>query len=878
MLASVRLARTLGRIARVLGFVLGLAPVVAAPGLGLAATPADDYQKAPAEIRAVLDAQPAPGMWLDPTAKHLLLMRTALYPPIEELAAPVLKLAGVRVDPSNNALHGGRHIVELGLRAMPDGVERRIALPAGARIDDVAWNPLGTKVALTNVTARSVELWILDVASAKARKIPGVALNPMLGDAVTWMPDGETLLVRLVPPRKGPPLPPRAPTGPRMEASGRGTVPSSTYEARDLLRSPHDADLFEYYATTQLATVDVRGRVRKIGAPSVLMDADASPDGRHLLVSRIVRPYSLTRPFGRFPHEVELWDLRGKRLETLASVPLADKVPVNGVRTGARGFFWRPTAPATLMWTEALDGGDTYKQVDKHDRIVSRVIGQAPTPWLETTQRFAGIYWLEDGKRAMVLEIDSDKHRTRTTLVDVESPTSSARLVWDRSYDDRYGDPGSPIFRVLPNGRGVVRVHEGAIFLAGPGASPQGDRPFLDRMTLDTLATERWFRSPKDLHESFAGWSDIAAKTFFTRREAETSPSNLVLQTVISGPNKALEGEMVMNIQGRTLTAYEDPAPQLRRLTKQVVKYKRADGVPLSFTMYLPPGYVPGTPMPTVLWAYPLDYTEASNAGQISGSPHEFTTAVGASPVFLALAGYVVLDEVAMPVVGPSETAYDTFLEQIEANAEAAIDKAVELGVTDRDRVGVLGHSHGALMTANLLAWTDLFRAGVARSGAYNHTTRPFGFQNERRSLYAAPESYLRLSPLLHADRIDEPLLIIHGEVDANPGTVPLQSEKLFEAVRGTGGTARLLMLPHESHGYIARESVEHVLAETVGWFDEHVKNAGPRVAKARVEPTSKSPPVLKWKPAEPIAPVAQQPACECAKCRKRHRRHRRRE
>lgn len=866
MLVPAKLVRTLRRVAFALAVVL--LPDVAAAD--------ETYRPAPPAIHEVLDAKPAPTMRLSPTAKHVLLTRTALYPPIRELASPMLKLAGVRVDPSNRARHGDRHVIEIALRALPDGAERKVALPAGARIDDMVWNAAGTKVALTNVTERAVELWILDVASGKARRIPGVVLNPMLGPAVTWMPDGEALLVRLVGRRDPPPAAAIAPAGPRVESSERGTVASSTYESRDLLRTPHDADLFEYYATTQLAIVDRGGKVRKLGAPVALLGADPSPDGRHLLVSRIVRPYSFTRALSRFPHEVEIWDLRGKRTETLASVPLADKVPVNGVRVGPRDFGWRPLAPATLMWAEALDGGDTYKKVDRHDRVVTKVVGQAPTPWLETKQRFAGVAWLEDGKRALVYEIDSDKHRSTTTLVDVEAPTRSAKVVWDRSYDDRYGDPGTPVYRVLANGEAVVRVEGDAIFLAGRGASPDGDRPFLDRMALDTLTTERWFRSGTDRLESFSAWVDVAAGTFLARRESPSSPANLALHTLAPAPTKAKPGEATRTTQVRMLTAFEDPAPQLRKLRKQLVKYERADGVPLSFTMYLPPGYEPGTPMPTVLWAYPLDFTDAKNAGQISGSPNEFTSVIGPSPIFLALAGYVVLDEVAMPVVGPSETAYDTFLTQIEANAKAAIDKAVELGVTDRDRVGVFGHSHGGLMTANLLAWTDLFRAGVARSGAYNHTTRPFGFQNERRSLYAAKDNYLQLSPLLHADRIDEPLLIVHGEVDANPGTVPQQSEKLFEAVRGTGGTTRLLMLPHESHGYIARESVEHVLAETIAWFDTHVKAAGRRAAKptvAKASPGKRNPPVLKWKPAEAKPGPAAVPECKCKRRKPRRKR-----
>lgn len=132
-------------------------------------------------------------------------------------------------------------------------------------------------------------------------------------------------------------------------------------------------------------------------------------------------------------------------------------------------------------------------------------------------------------------------------------------------------------------------------------------------------------------------------------------------------------------------------------------------------------------------------------------------------------------------------------------------------------------------MTANLLAHSDLFRAGIARSGAYNRTLTPFGFQSERRTFWEAPEMYAKVSPFWYADKIKEPILLIHGEADNNQGTFPIQSERMFAAIRGNGGTARLVMLPLEAHGYAAKESTEHTLFEMVQWFDKWVKNAKPR-------------------------------------------------
>jgi dipeptidyl aminopeptidase/acylaminoacyl peptidase len=794
------------------------------------------YQHPPKEILEILDAPALPVPIVSPTGDALIFGRPLWYPPISDLAEPLLRLAGVRINPRNNAVHGSYYFVSYSLKKLPDGSEISVALPALTRASYPRWNANGSTFAFTNMTATSVELWVGDAATARTRRIDGISVNPVLGYSIAWMPDQKTLLVKTVAPKRGAvPEEANAPIGPHIEESGAGTKASSTYEARDLLKTPHDADLFEHYASSQLALVDTAtGTVTTIGDADVLAKVLAAPDGQHLLVERVRRPYSFTRPYNRFPTEVEVWDAAGKKVETLASQPLAEQVPIHGVRTGPRDFTWRATAPATIVWVEALDDGDTYKKVPHHDRVMLRPIGGTPAELFQTEQRFEGLEWIERGDAALLWDYDDDKHWIKGFLVDADNRTAAPRMVWSLNSDDRYHDPGSAVYRTLPNGARAVREFRGAIFMAGEGASPEGNRPFLDRVDLKTLKSERLFRSSRENLESFLDWVDPAAKTFLTRRQSRTEPPNVFLRTLGSSIPAAVAGEASSRSTSRQLTQVSDPTPQLRQISKRLVTYQRPDGVKLSFTLYLPPGYKEGTRLPTVIWAYPLDYTDPSAAGQVTSSPQEFTTVVGPSPIFLALEGYAVLDETAMPVVGPTETAYDTFIEQIVANAKAAIDKAVELGVTDRDRVGVSGHSHGALMTANLLAWSDLFRAGVARSGAYNHTLRPFGFQNERRTLYKATDTYLKLSPLLHANQFHDPLLIIHGERDVNPGTVPLQSEKLFEAIRGVGATVRYVVLPLESHGYAARESVEHTLYETVTWFDRYVKNATPRVPASK--------------------------------------------
>jgi dipeptidyl aminopeptidase/acylaminoacyl peptidase len=792
------------------------------------------YQHPPREIADVLDAPAPPLPSVSPAGNAMILSTPVKYRPISDLAEPMAPAAGTRINPRNNGQHLFPYYVALKLQQLPDGPEVALALPAGARVSEPRWNATGSMFAFSNTMPTTVELWVGDVATAKIRRIDGVRVNPVLGYSINWMPDQKTLLVKTVPSERGaPPAEITVPAGPRVEDSSGVKSASSTYEAAELLKTPHDQDVFEYYATSQVTVVDpLSGKVTPIGGPAVLAKLLASPSGQYLLVERVERPYSAVRTFPRFPTQVEVWDMSGKKVETLASQPLAEQVPIDGVRVGPRDHDWRPTAPATVVWEEALDDGDTYKKVPFHDRVMLKPIGGAAVELMRTEQRFDDLSWIDRGGLAFLTEADYDKRWFKTYLVDADDRSVAPRLVWSLGFDDGYQNPGNPVYRRLPNGARAVREFKGAVFMSGQGASPTGDRPFLDRLDLRTLKSERLFRSSPDTLESFVALLDPATMTFLTRRESPADPPNVYLRTLGAAlPAGTAAGEAKFRSTSRQLTHFVDPTTQLRQISKRLVTYQRPDGVKLSFTLYLPPGYQAGTRLPTIVWAYPLDYTDPSAAGQVAGSTQKFTSIAGASPIFLALEGYAVLDNTAMPVVGPTETAYDTFIDQIVANAKAAIDKAVELGVTDRDRVGVMGHSHGALMTANLLAWSDLFRAGVARSGAYNHTLRPFGFQNERRTLYRATDTYLKLSPLLHADRINEPLLIIHGERDNNPGTVPLQSEKLFDAIRGVGGTVRLVMLPLEPHGYLARESVEHTLYETVTWFDRYVKNAPPRAA-----------------------------------------------
>ena len=799
-------------------FALLLAPPVGAQEVVDRPT---GWQSPPAEWMKVLYAPPLPSTWTAPTGEHMLLADPVLYPPLAELGATTHKLAGMRVNPATNGFVGQHGGTSPRLVRVEDGTVTPLGLPKDAEVLDVEWTVDGRRFALVVLDADRMGLWTGTV-DGDVTAVEGLALNPLLGAPVTWLPDQERLLVRRIP-RRGPPPPaPPIPAGPEI-VEGEGASARSTYEARNLLETAHDDALFDYYTTSELVVLDpASGATRVLGTPAPYAMAEYSPDGRYLLVERLVGPWSHEVAWWRFAHEIEVWNEGGERVATIASLPVADEVPVQGVPLGPRSVTWRATAPHELYWVEALDGGDPLAEVPHRDRLLrlDAPFTAEPEEVFRAEHRMYGVGGWGEGGTLMLTQRERMRRHLYVWLLDVDEGTS--RLWYDVDEDDRYGDPGNPVFRPLPNGQWVMRQDGDAVYFRGSGATEEGDRPFLDLRSLTSGETERLFRSAPDRYEyfvAFAGGDD----RFVMSSESPTDVPNYWLAT-LGGEIDAADGEAERALSREPITRFEDPAPELRAIEKRLVRYERADGVPLSFQLLLPPGYEEGTRLPTVLYAYPLEYSGAAIAGQVRGSTQRFVRLYGASHLFFLLSGYAVLDQTAMPMVGDPETTYDTFVPQLVADAEAAVEKAVALGVADPDRIGVIGHSHGGLMVANLLAHTDLFRAGIARSGSYNKTMQPFGFQSERRSLFEARDAYIELSPTFFADQVDEPVLIIHGNDDGNPGTLTIQSEVFYEAVRGAGGTARMVLLPYEDHGYRARESIEHVLWEQLRWFDEYLK------------------------------------------------------
>ncbi|NQT11689.1 MAG: S9 family peptidase [Planctomycetes bacterium] len=786
------------------------------------------WQTPPKEVMEVLHAPQLPSVWTAPTGAHLLRADRVTYPPVAELAAPMHKLAGIRVDPVVSNIQGRHGATSPRLVEVDSGAETPLDLPKDAEVHRVSWTADGQRFALTTRHADHMGVWVGSV-EGDLRKIENVAVNQLLGTGVRWLPDQQRLLVRRIPKRGPAPKPPAIPTGPEI-LEGTGAKARSTYEARNLLETAHDDALFEYYATSELVVVDpAKGEVKPLGEPAVYATADFSPDGTLLFVHRLVGPWSHAVPWWRFASELEVWDSNAELVANIASLPLADEVPIHGVPLGPRGVSWRATAPHTLYWVEALDGGNPVAEAPHRDRLMrldAPFTGE-PEEVFRAEHRVKSWQggWGAEGGTLMLTQHQRMRRWSYTWLLDVDKGAS--RLWFDLNERDRYRSPGSALRRPLPNGRQVLHQKGEAVYFSGSGATDRGDRPFLDLRHMETGEVQRLFRCEPNRYEYFVAFAGDEDR-FIMRSESADDVPNYHLAT-LGKAIEAAEGEATRALTREPITHFEDPTPQLRQIEKRLVRYEREDGVPLSFQLHLPPGYREGTALPTVLYAYPLEYSDPSTAGQVRGSTQRFNRIYGASHLFFLLQGYAVLDKTAMPMIGDPETTYDTFVSQMVADAEAAVAKAVEIGVTDRERIGVIGHSHGGLMVANLLAHTDLFRAGIARSGSYNKTNQPFGFQSERRSLFEARDVYIQVSPTFFANQVNEPVLIIHGNADSNPGTLTFQSEVFFEAVRGSGGTAHLVLLPFEDHGYRARESIEHVLYEQIKWFDEHVKNAESR-------------------------------------------------
>ena len=778
-----------------------------------------DYQKPPKEILDLVDYERPPSVSMDSKKEYMLLTYRNTYKTLDELNQEELRLGGLRINPITNISSSVTYLNNLKVRKIKDTQEIQVkGLPQNPKITNITWSPDETKIAFTHTAATGVELWILDIATAQARKAGTGYLNANMGNPISWFRDSKNLLVKYLPQKRKAVIDTRVslPTGPIISTADGKASQNRTYQ--DLLKNPADEANFETLITSEINKVDLAGKRSPFLPAGLYADESFSPDGKYLMVSVIEKPFSYVVPFSRFPNKSIVYDQAGKQVKVVNDVPLNETLPKGfmAVRTGKRSMNWRADEPATLVYVEALDGGDPARKVEYRDEVFTwkAPFAQPAVSLVKTTQRFAGIMW---GNEKLAV-LNDQWYDTRSSRRFVFDPSSKAepKLISDRNSQDIYSNPGS--FETIRNqyGRYVLAIENGKSFLVGPGHTKEGQFPFIDEFDWNTLKTTRLYQS---------AYTD-KLENILSIENFKTGEVLVMIQSATEYPNYYMR-----NIQKKTepvqITHFKNPFESIGKLHKEVIKYKRKDGVDLSGTLYLPAGYdkTKKEKLPLLIWAYPQEFVDKNSAGQTSLNPNQFTFPSYGSFVFWATKGYAVLNDAAFPIVGEDgKEPNDSFVEQLVANAEAAIKAVDGLGYIDPKRVGVGGHSYGAFMTANLLTYSDLFAVGIARSGAYNRTLTPFGFQREQRNYWDAPDVYNTMSPFMNAHKMKTPILLVHGEADNNPGTFTLQTERYFQALKGLGAPARMVILPKESHGYAAKENILHLLWEQDQFLDKHLK------------------------------------------------------
>jgi dipeptidyl aminopeptidase/acylaminoacyl peptidase len=778
------------------------------------------YQTPPKEMSDLLLAKPTPGVSIDGKAEWMLLSVRNSYPSVEELAMPEFRIAGLRINPNNYALSRQTYINDFTLKNIKANKEFKITgLPTPLLASNISWSPNEKKIAFTQTNQKNVDLYIIDVATQKAIKLNKRPVNVILGTAYSWFDDYTVLYKAATKPASAAPPKLLAPSGPTIQQNLGKAAPSATYQ--DLIKSPYDEQLFEFYAISQLVQ-NKNGVETMIGKPGIYLTFTPSPDKKYMLTRIIHKPFSYLVTAQGFPSIVNVTDMAGKIVKQLADLPSTESRPsgYDNVQNVARGFDWRDDEAATITWCVPLDSGLIKKSMTYHDAVYA-----LPAPFsgevkelFKTQMRFRGVQW-GDATIALVQEGSQAKQTSKVSLYNASN--NDLTMLYQRNQTDAYNNPGTPVTTKNKFGRNVIQTTDnGTKILMNntTGSSPKGDLPFLSKFDIATKTNNIIWRCSEDSYEYVSDVLDANKLRLVTRRESQKEVPNYYIKN------------LMLKMADVPLTAFKNPYPQLEGVTKQKIQYKRADGVDLTSDLYLPKGYnkEKDGPLPVFIWAYPREFNSAADAAQVRGSQNRFTLISSGGPIFFVTQGYAVLDNAEMPIVAGSadKKPNDNFVAQLQLNAEAAINKLSEMGVGDRNRMAVGGHSYGAFMTANLLAHTNLFKAGLARSGAYNRTLTPFGFQNEERTYWQAPQLYFEMSPFSYADKIKTPILLIHGDSDDNPGTFPINSERLFNAIKGHGGIVRYVSLPFEAHGYRGKENLLHMLWEMNGWLEKYVKNA----------------------------------------------------
>jgi len=778
------------------------------------------YQKPSREILQLVDVPLAPSVLMDDSREHMVLLYRDAYKTIEELSRKEMRLGGLRIDPVTNIGSRTTYYNNIRIMNISDGnagpVEVK-GLPDQPKLANFTWSPDQKKMAFTRTTSTGVEVWVLDVPSATAKKLTAPQVNANMRDVINWFGDGTAILVKMISPERKPLIDVEnaVPTGPTISVADGSMAQNPTYQ--DLLKNPSDEHNFEQLALSELHRVSLDGSSEVWLKSAMYSGISFSPDGKYVMVTTIEKPFSYLVPYYRFPSTTTIYTSGAGKVETVLEAPLIEVLPKGfmAVETGRRDLEWRDDRPATLVFAEALDGGDPQNEVDFRDEVfqLEPPFNGTPVSILKTINRYSGIQWGND-QVAMARDQWWDTRNMKTYLFDPSDHSRAPVVLYDRNYQDRYSDPGYPVTERNEYGNYILTIRKNSLFLIGSGYSEKGQFPFLDQLDLKNRKTKRLYQSGyTDRLENLSDY-DVDHNRLLVRIESPTEYPNYYFRELKKSTLQQL-------------TSFENPFKSIQDVHKEVITYLRDDGLELSGTLYLPVGYdmQKKQRVPMIMWAYPREYKDRSSAAQTTANPNSFTYPNYGSAIYWVAKGYAVLDGAAFPIVGVGdEQPNDTFIKQLVANAKAAIDAVDSMGYIDRTKVAVGGHSYGAFMVANLLSHSDLFAAGIARSGAYNRTLTPFGFQSEERNYWEAPEVYYNMSPFMHADQMKTPLLLIHGEADNNSGTFPLQSIRYFNALKGLGATVRLVLLPKESHGYAAKESILHMLWEQDQWLEKYLK------------------------------------------------------
>ena len=778
------------------------------------------YQKPSASILALADFERAPSVSMDSKKEYMLLSYRNTYKTLDDLNQEEMRLGGLRINPITNISSSITYINNLKLRKITDENEVQVSgLPENAKITNLLWSQNEKKIGFTNTSASGVALWIIDVASAKAQKITDYNLNANLGNPFSWMNDNETLLVKILPKNRAAltDFKKELPKGPTVSVSDGAKSQNRTYP--DLLKNKIDEANFENLITSELYKVTLSGTATLFKNAAMYVGESFSPDGNYLMLSTLQKPFSYIVPLSRFPQKSIVYNAAGTEIKIVNEVPLTEIMPkgFSSVRKGKRGMNWRADKPATLSYVVALDEGDQSKKVDFRDEVF---LWNAPftaeaTSMMKTQQRFGGIIWGNDNV-AIAIDDWYDTRNTKTYLCNPSKPDETPKIISDRNSQDIYSDPGNFETKKNEFNRYVLAIENDNAFLIGDGNTKDGQFPFIDEYNLKTLKSKRLYTSKiQDKKEDLLSIEDFKKGEVLVQIQSKNDYPNYYFRNIKN--NKLTQ-----------ITSFQNPFESIKNVYKEVIKYKRKDGVDLSGTLYLPAGYdrTKKEKLPLLIWAYPAEFKDKNSAGQNDKNPNEFTFPNYGSFVYYVTKGYAVLDDASFPIIGEEKTEpNDTFITQLVDDAEAAIKAVDDLGYINSKKVGVGGHSYGAFMTANLLTHSKLFACGIARSGAYNRTLTPFGFQSEQRNYWDVPSLYNEMSPFTTADKMKTPLLLVHGDADNNPGTFTLQSERYFQALKGLGAPVRLVLLPKEAHGYAAKDNIFHLLWEQEQFLDKYLKN-----------------------------------------------------